>query len=409
MGTRLRRTGIDLIGDVPWGTHFCHFYRTREDLTDILIPFFKAGLEGNEFCVWVTSDPLGVEEAKSAFRAAYPEFDKYLARGQIEVFSYSDWYTKGGSFDPKAVLEGWASKLDGALKKGYEGMRATGNTFWLERKDWGAFENYEKDVESLILKMRMIVLCSYSLEKCTPNEMIDVISNHQFSIARKEGRWAIIESSERKRLLQALHRSASTIEALMEHIPIGITIAEAPDINIRMVSRFGRELAGRPGESLENITFEEHAERWAISLPDGTQPRNEDFPLSRAILKGVTVNDEEWVLQRPDGTRLTVLCNAGPIRDRNGEITAGVAVWRDITKRKEAEEELKKLNMELQEALRKVRILSGILPICASCKRIRDKEGAWKQMEKYIEQHSEAGFSHSLCDECAKKLYPDFA
>src|SRR3977135_2824524 len=55
MAAELRQTGIRLVGDVPWGTHFCHFYETKEDLLDILVPYFKAGLENNESCVWVVS------------------------------------------------------------------------------------------------------------------------------------------------------------------------------------------------------------------------------------------------------------------------------------------------------------------------------------------------------------------
>ena len=60
----LRESGINIIGDVPWGTHFCQFYQTKEDLSDILVPYFKIGLEDNEFCLWVTSQPLEVEAAK---------------------------------------------------------------------------------------------------------------------------------------------------------------------------------------------------------------------------------------------------------------------------------------------------------------------------------------------------------
>ena len=56
MEEELRKTGIDILGDVPWGTHFCQFYQTKEDLIDILVPYFKAGLENNEFCLWVTSE-----------------------------------------------------------------------------------------------------------------------------------------------------------------------------------------------------------------------------------------------------------------------------------------------------------------------------------------------------------------
>ena len=68
MKEKLRNSGIDIIGDVPWGTHFCQFYQTKEDLVDILVPYFKTGLENNEFCLWVTSQPLEVEEAKETLR-----------------------------------------------------------------------------------------------------------------------------------------------------------------------------------------------------------------------------------------------------------------------------------------------------------------------------------------------------
>jgi len=74
---------------------------------------------------------------------------------------------------------------------------------------------------------------------------------------------------------------------------------------------------------------------------------------------------------------------------------------------KRAEEEREKLIHELQEALAKVRTLSGMLPICASCKKIRDDKGYWNQMEAYIRDHSEAEFSHSICPDCKKKLYGD--
>ncbi|MGZ5556010.1 MAG: MEDS domain-containing protein, partial [Candidatus Aminicenantales bacterium] len=63
MSTELRKSGIGIIGDVSWGTHFCQFYRTAQDLLDILVPYFVAGLQNNEFCMWITSDPLGREAA----------------------------------------------------------------------------------------------------------------------------------------------------------------------------------------------------------------------------------------------------------------------------------------------------------------------------------------------------------
>ncbi len=75
--------------------------------------------------------------------------------------------------------------------------------------------------------------------------------------------------------------------------------------------------------------------------------------------------------------------------------------------RKTALRERERLIQELQEALATVKKLSGLLPICASCKRIRDDQGSWNQLEEYIHDHSEAVFSHGICPECAKKLFPD--
>ena len=79
----------------------------------------------------------------------------------------------------------------------------------------------------------------------------------------------------------------------------------------------------------------------------------------------------------------------------------------EIAERKKAEREKEGLIRQLRQALGDVKKLSGLLPICASCKRIRDDKGYWQQIEGYIRDHSEADFSHGICPECAKKLYPD--
>jgi hypothetical protein len=79
-----------------------------------------------------------------------------------------------------------------------------------------------------------------------------------------------------------------------------------------------------------------------------------------------------------------------------------------MEKRQQREEERETLIRELQEAMAEVRTLTGMLPICASCKKIRDDKGYWTKIESYIRDHSEVEFSHSLCPECVEKLYPDF-
>jgi len=162
----LRYSGIDIIGDVSWGTHFCQFYQTKEDLIDILVPYFKTGLENNEFCMWVTSQPLGVEEAKKVLRRAIPDIDIYLKKGQLEIIPDTHWYLKEGVSDSDRVLNGWVEKFNQALDNGYDGLRLTGNTFWLEKEDWNDFVDYEEKVDRVLSNYQMIALCTYSLDRC---------------------------------------------------------------------------------------------------------------------------------------------------------------------------------------------------------------------------------------------------
>ena len=89
-----------------------------------------------------------------------------------------------------------------------------------------------------------------------------------------------------------------------------------------------------------------------------------------------------------------------------GTVVTVICTSKNITKRKLAEIALKEKHDKLVKAMEEIKVLSGLLPICASCKKIRDDKGYWNQIEAYIQEHSEAKFSHSICDECAKELYP---
>ena len=139
----LRKTGIRVIGDMPWGAHIWIFYETKDDLLDTAASYFGAGLNSNEFCVWAISDPVNEADAENALRRAAPDFDRHLAEGRIELLRGTEGYLKGDQFDPKRITSGWSEKLHGALAKGYAGMRVSGNAFWIETSHWKAFCEYE--------------------------------------------------------------------------------------------------------------------------------------------------------------------------------------------------------------------------------------------------------------------------
>jgi len=206
MATELRKTGIGVVGDVPWGTHFCHFYETKEDLLDTLVPYFKAGLESQEFCLWVLSDPLTEEEARHALIQAVPDLDRYLTDGSIEILLGREWYLQGGTFDLTRVTRGWNAKLAHALAQNYAGIRVTGNTAWLEKKDWSDFCEYEDALNGSITNQRMTVLCSYPLAATGAAEILDVARTHQFAMAKRQGNWEVIETSELKQAKAEIQR-----------------------------------------------------------------------------------------------------------------------------------------------------------------------------------------------------------
>jgi len=148
--TELRKTGIGAVGDVPWGTHFFMFYETKEDLLDTLVPYFKAGLETGELCLWLVSDPLTEEEAWNALRKAVPGFERYLADRSIEITGGRRFYFPSNDLDLQRAIRTWAEKTDSALARGYAGLRVSASTAWLERNDWKAFSDYENEVNRSI-------------------------------------------------------------------------------------------------------------------------------------------------------------------------------------------------------------------------------------------------------------------
>ena len=110
-----------------------------------------------------------------------------------------------------------------------------------------------------------------------------------------------------------------------------------------------------------------------------------------------------------DGSTVWVRCRGIAIRDQTGKPIRMLGAHTDLTKLKRTEEELLRKTQELEAANHKLReTISGILPICASCKKIRDDEGYWNHIEGFISAHSEAEFSHGICPDCAKRLYPEF-
>ena len=215
----LRQTGSRVLGPMPWGAHICVFYETKQDLLDTCVAYFAAGLKCNEFCVWAASKPIAEKEAIKALRAEIPDFDRYLAEGRIETLKGCDWYLPGNEFDLKRITGGWSEKLKGALAKGFDGMRVSGNAFWLETNHWKEFCSYEEELARSLPGQKMIVMCTYGLRSARAVDLMDVARAHQFSVARRNGEWEFLETPELKQAKEEIERLNGAINILSGRFP----------------------------------------------------------------------------------------------------------------------------------------------------------------------------------------------
>ena len=144
----------------------------------------------------------------------------------------------------------------------------------------------------------------------------------------------------------------------------------------------------------------EEAVGQSISIITPESLRSNRLEIFENLPAGKPIEPFETKRVRKDGVEVDVYLAISPIKGADGRLMGASAIAYDITERKKIE--------ELNETLSKVRTLSGLLPICASCKKIRDDKGYWQKLETFVHEHSNAEFSHSICPECMEKLYPDF-
>ena len=182
-----RQSGIAAVGAIPWGSHFCQFYKNEADLTETLVPYFEAGLRGGESCLWVTGHTLEAQKAEWLMTEAVPGFKQFISSGQMAIVSMSEWYKTGDAFDADAVLQGWIDKEAESKARGFAGLRLSGDTIWVERSGWANFMEYEKKVNTSFRRYNMVALCTYCMDNCSASDVIDVCCHHQFALARREG------------------------------------------------------------------------------------------------------------------------------------------------------------------------------------------------------------------------------
>jgi PAS domain S-box-containing protein len=205
---------------------------------------------------------------------------------------------------------------------------------------------------------------------------------------------------ERQRAEEALAQEHALLQTLMNNIPDFIYFKDRDSRFIR-ISKALAQLFGLsdPAQAVGKTDFD-------FFTPEHARQAFEDEQAIMRTGQPLTMEERETWANRPD---TWVSTTKVPLHDEAGNAIGTFGISRDITERKRAEAERERLIGELRDALANVKTLGGLLPICASCKKIRDDKGYWNQIESFVRDHTEAEFSHGICPDCMRTIYPDIA
>ncbi len=236
----------------------------------------------------------------------------------------------------------------------------------------------------------------YLVKTNLSTEFLDHSIRYVQELARKE--------KERQDALAALQKSEENYRMLVNNLP-AVVFKGYPDWGIELYDNKIEEFTGYKKED-----FDSRRLKWCdIILPEDLQKVKNKFIKA---LKTNKLYKREYRIRTPKGKIVWIHAKGQIIIGQDGAIDHIAGVFFNITELKEAQErrrkaekEREKVILELQEALAQVKTLKGLLPICSHCKKIRDDEGYWQTLEKYLHEHSEAKLSHGICPDCLKKHY----
>lgn len=239
-----RNTGLDFLGNVPWGTHVCQFYQTKQDLLDIALPYLRAGLENNEFCLWVACDLLNPQEAFETMMSTWPGCEQYVEIGQMRFLDHSQWYLREGPFDAQRMIETNIDIVGRAINNGYEGMRIVGNMTWFDKKELAKLEEFEEKMSRLDSKCHILNICSYRLDGFDPVEAIRLTRHHHSIIFKHAEGWQTLQNQPDTPPVRPTHETEPVYRRLFDSAQDGMAVLDVESMHILLANSAAARILG---------------------------------------------------------------------------------------------------------------------------------------------------------------------
>jgi PAS domain S-box-containing protein len=337
--------GNGIFDDVRWGTHMCHLYESNQDLIEILIAYYRKGLERNALCLWLSSAPLG-QQVMEALREGIPDFDQYRQRGQIEAITHTEWYLRDGRLSVAAAMERSSGALNRAQMRGFEGIWVAGDIGWLDKGEWQVLVTYEETVCDSISDTPAVALCACPASRLSIPEALDLFRVHQGIVTKRQGRWSVVENLEQQKVERALRETERSYKHLFDTTLDGIEVIDAATGRILIANR-----------ALANI-FGFASPEQMVGIDPLAYVRAEDRErVAWLVGESMFVKDLRRVMElralKTDGSEIWV--SARGVRTEYKGRLAGLISIRDITEQRKAERALYESQRDLQAVFDGVR------------------------------------------------------
>lgn len=319
-----RKSGTPLIKELPGGAHFCLFYQSKDELLDILIPYFRAGLLNNELCVWIIGPALAVSDAKNALKDAVADFETCLRRGQIEFIPSGS--CPAGKIASERMI---AAKIDKSISGGFNGLR-----FSCDASPYAA---------DAITRYNAVGAFSYSRDEFDTLGLMEVVKKHHFALVRNNGRWQVLESAEARIAKDTLRRNKEKLRSIFRNMSEGFA--------------YHRIVLDSKGKPCDYIFLEVNP---AFEKLTGLKAGNIIGKKVTQVLPGIEKDPTDWI-----GRYGKVALSGKPVRFESYAETLKrwhavsafspfkgyfAVTFSDITARKESLEQLAAVNEELTAA-----------------------------------------------------------
>jgi signal transduction histidine kinase len=289
--------GIVGAPELAWGSYSCHFYASAEDLSDVLLPFFAAGVKNREACLWLTNEPLPAAEARYRLQAVVADLDERERRGQIEIVDLEEWFHRTGPID---ATDAWIKRAQLAVENGYAGLRLSSNV--------GEHVPSDPPIGTAFQGRPIVGLFSYALGSVSAADVLDIASRYQVVLVQYRGNGADGNgASNRGDVVRLQRRSGAELET---------------ERGLREADRRKNEFLGMLGHELRNPLASILTASQLMALRGGDQ----QFPKELEIIQRQVSNITAMVDELLDMSRIV----SGRIELACAPLEIGDAVQRGI-------------------------------------------------------------------------------